>query len=96
MTRHIELKEGQTLSSSLFHEPMRVVTVQTNGDMWNLGLVGLQSERYRKVTLATADLDRVTIREEKYDYHGDARLRTCRAPRNWRRWRRPSAIALNA
>lgn len=36
--------EGQTLTGSLFHEPMRVETVAATGPaVWTLGLVGTQS-----------------------------------------------------
>ncbi len=48
--------EGQILRSSLFSEPMRVETVQAGGDgTWVLGLVGVSSERFRKVTLSAVD-----------------------------------------
>jgi len=48
--------EGQILRGSLFSEPMRVETVRAGGDgMWVLGLVGVSSERFRKVTLSDAD-----------------------------------------
>src|SRR5579875_3367435 len=43
------LREGQILTGPLFNEPMRVETVRSNGpDTWIAGLVGAQSERYRK------------------------------------------------
>jgi len=48
--------EGQILRGSLFSEPMRVETVRASGDgTWILGLVGVSSERFRKVTLGAAD-----------------------------------------
>ena len=47
--------EGQILRGSLFNEPMRVETVRAGGDgTWVLGLVGVSSERFRKVTLSAA------------------------------------------
>lgn len=54
---------------------MRVESVQTNGTAsWVLGLVGTQSERFRKVTLRAADLERLTIVEAGYSFDGDGRL----------------------
>jgi hypothetical protein len=55
MTCKFPMAIGKILTGSLFNEPMRVETVQVNGPAsWVLGLVGTQSERFRKVTL-TAD-----------------------------------------
>ncbi len=52
------LREGQILTGSLFNEPMRVETVRANGpDTWVAGLVGMQSEQFRKVTLTRHDLE---------------------------------------
>lgn len=51
------LATGQLLTGPHFSEPMRVETVQANGSTnWVVGLVGLQSERFRKVNLSAADL----------------------------------------
>ena len=69
------LKPGQVLSGSLFNEPMRVETVrQTAPDTWALGLVGTQSEKYRNVTLATRDLELLTILDTALTYDGDGKL----------------------
>ena len=47
------LHAGQVLTGPLFNEPMRVETVQPYGlASWVVGLVGIQSERFRKVTLS--------------------------------------------
>jgi hypothetical protein len=47
--------EGQILRGSFFSEPMRVETIRAGGDgTWVLGLVGVSSERFRKVTLSAA------------------------------------------
>lgn len=71
----ILLHEGQILIGPLFNEPMRVETVRANGpDTWVAGLVGTQSERFRKVTLTTRDLESLTIQEARPTYHGDGRL----------------------
>ncbi len=69
------LREGQILTGSLFSEPMRVETVRANGpDTWVAGLVGTQSERFRKVTLTTRDLESLTILDARHTYDGDGRL----------------------
>jgi len=69
------LREGQTLVGSLFNEPMRVVTVQVGGNgTWIVGLVGTQSERFRKVTLTVDDIHSLTIHDSDFSYDGDGRL----------------------
>lgn len=66
---------GQVLTGSLFNEPMRVETVTTNGEgSWVVGLVGTQSERFRKVTLTADDLARLTVFETQSEFNGDGRL----------------------
>jgi superfamily II DNA or RNA helicase len=69
------LREGQILTGPLFNEPMRVETVRSNGpDTWIAGLVGAQSERYRKVTLTSQDLERLVILDTTYRFDGNGRL----------------------
>jgi superfamily II DNA or RNA helicase len=69
------LREGQLLTGSLFNEPMRVETVRDNGNgTWVVGLVGTQSERFRKVTLTGQDLAGLTILDAGFSYDGDGRL----------------------
>jgi len=69
------LHEGQILTGSLFSEPMRVENVRPNGpDAWVAGLVGTQSERFRKVTLTTRDIEALTILDACPTYDGDGRL----------------------
>src|SRR2546422_3686781 len=54
---------------------MRVETVASNGsESWVVGLVGLQSEKFRKVTLTGADLDRLTVLDAEHSFDGDGRL----------------------
>jgi hypothetical protein len=54
---------------------MRVETVQANGpDTWVVGLVGTQSERFRKVTLTMRDLEKLAILDALHTYDGDGRL----------------------
>jgi superfamily II DNA or RNA helicase len=73
--RESVIKPGQIVTGSLFSEPMRVETVQANGPAsWIVGLVGTQSERFRKVTLSGADLEQLTILDSRHSFDGDGRL----------------------
>src|SRR3989441_244387 len=75
MTRLPPISPGQILTGSLFNEPMRVETVLANGPAsWVVGLVGTQSERFRKVTLTGTDLDRLTVLDAEHSFDGDGRL----------------------
>jgi superfamily II DNA or RNA helicase len=66
---------GQILTGPLFSEPMRVETVLANGpSSWVVGLAGTQSERFRKVTLSAADIDRLTVLDAVHSFDGDGRL----------------------
>ncbi|MBC7221196.1 DUF3883 domain-containing protein [Candidatus Bipolaricaulota bacterium] len=68
-------REGQTLAGPLFREPMRVETVRAEGpDTWVLGLVGMQSERFCRVTLTRRDLAELTISDTLPTYDGDGHL----------------------
>lgn len=74
-TESRSLREGQIVTGSLFSEPMRVERVADNGvDSWVVGLVGTQSERFRRVTLTKADLASLSIRDALLSYAGDGRL----------------------
>jgi superfamily II DNA or RNA helicase len=54
---------------------MRVETVSPSGsDTWTVGLVGAQTERFRKVRLTKEDLQGLTILEAGFRYDGDGRL----------------------
>ncbi len=69
------LSAGQILIGPLFNEPMRVETVQSNGAAsWILGLVGANSERFRKVTITAEDLLRLTVLDATHSFTGDGRL----------------------
>jgi len=58
---------GLVVTGPLFSEPMRVETVQANGPQgWVVGLVGTQSERFRKVTLSPEDVGRLTILQARH------------------------------
>src|SRR5438034_1096883 len=71
----ISLKPGQVLTGSLFSEPMRVETVRSHGnDAWIVGLVGTETERFRKVTLTPTELASLTILDTRHSFSGDGRL----------------------
>jgi len=75
MSNQQPIHEGQILTGALFNEPMRVETVRTNGpDTWAVGLVGLQTERFRNVTLTVKELASLTIQETTCSYDGDGQL----------------------
>ena len=75
MTRVHPVGQGEVLTGSLFSEPMRVETVHATGPAsWVVGLVGIQSERFRKVTLTTADLERLAVLDAHHSFDGDGRL----------------------
>lgn len=75
LTSSDPLREGCIVVGSLFSEPMRVETVRAGGEgTWTVGLVGTQSERFRKVTLTIRDLEGLTILDTGFTYRGDGRL----------------------
>ena len=75
MDRQPPVREGQVLRGPLFSEPMRVEAVRANGtDVWELGLAGTRTERYRRVTLTREDLGNLTIADTGFGYVGDGRL----------------------
>ena len=74
MNEHL-IQEGQIITGPLFNEPMRVETVNVSGDgMWVVGLVGTQSERFRKVSLSSIDFETLTIFDSTFSYDGDGHL----------------------
>ena len=69
------IRDGQILNGPLFNEPMRVETVRHNGSgSWVAGLVGTQTERFRRVTLSTDDIAGLAITDSSLSYDGDGRL----------------------
>ena len=69
------IQEGQILTGPLFAEPMQVETVRPNGPgAWVAGLVGLQSEQFRRVTLTSGDISNLAIADNSLSYVGDGRL----------------------
>jgi len=75
MTATTPLSVGQTLTGPLFNEAMRVETVAPAGaGSWVVGLVGLQTERFRRVTLSDADLAALTILGSASSFDGEGNL----------------------
>ncbi len=69
------IEPGQVLTGPLFNEPMRVETIRQGGnDTWVLGLVGVQTERFRSVTLTSQDIKTLRIQAAAHTYSGDAAL----------------------
>ena len=75
MSETAPLRVGQTLIGPLFNEPMRVETVSAAGDSsWVVGLVGAQSERFRRVTMSESDLAAISILDAEMAFNGDGNL----------------------
>src|SRR4030066_1104544 len=75
MSDNPPISEGQILQGPLFNEPMRVETVKEHdNNTWILGLVGKNTEQFRKVTLTKKDLEGITIIDTSYRYDGDGRI----------------------
>lgn len=71
----LPLAEGQIVSGALFNEPMRVETVRQNGtDSWVVGLSGVRTEKFRKVTLTRRDIESLQVSRLIPTYAGDGRL----------------------
>jgi hypothetical protein len=65
-------EEGQVLTGPQFSEPMRVETVRADGpSSWVLGVVGIKTERFRRVALTAADLAQITIQSATLAFDGD-------------------------
>lgn len=71
------LTPGKIITGPFFNEPVRVETVSGNGqDSWTIGLVGTQTERFRRVTLTADDLELLRIYDISPTYQGNGRLLT--------------------
>ena len=71
----LPLVEGQVVTGTLFSEPMRVETVRESGQgTWVVGLSGVNTERFRKVTLTAADLQQLQIQKPHFTYEGDGHI----------------------
>src|SRR4030065_673994 len=75
MSEKQPLSEGQILTGPLFEEPLRVETIRTgSAEVWVVGLVGIQSERFRNVTLNSQYISDLSILDVKKSFNGDGRL----------------------
>ena len=75
MTEQAAPSPGQILVGPLFNEPMRVETLQAHGAAsWIVGVVGTNSERFRKVTMTAGDLESLTVLDPHHTFDGDGRL----------------------
>ena len=75
LSAEVPMREGQVLTGPLFSEPMHVETVRAIGPgIWAAGLVGQRSERFRRVTLTSADIATLSIADSSLSYDGDGRL----------------------
>ena len=75
MSADAPIRDGQILSGALFSEPMRVESVRANGaGSWVAGLVGMRTERFRRVALGTDDIAGLAITDSSLSYDGDGRL----------------------
>ena len=73
-------EEGQILTDPQFSEPVRVETVKADGAAgWVLGVVGIKSERFRRVTLSEADLAQLTVQSATLAFDGDPALLRARS-----------------
>lgn len=70
-----DVRPGQVLTGPLFNEPVRVETVQpAAAGAVTLGVVGLTTERFRKVALTPADLAGLHVVTATSDFAGDGAL----------------------
>ena len=75
LTINDTLREGQILTGPLFSEPVRVVTVRSNGvGSIEAGLVGQRTEVFRQVTLTSADIAALAIADTTLSYDGEGHL----------------------
>jgi superfamily II DNA or RNA helicase len=69
------LQPGCTIEGSQFSEPMRVETLQTEGDgRLVLGLVGTRTQIFRRVQLSAQELDGLKILPAEFTFRGDGGL----------------------
>jgi len=68
-------REGQTLSGTLFSEPMRVETVRPAGEnQWSLGLVGVKTGKFIRVNLSEEQFCQLEVISDTPTYAGDGKL----------------------
>lgn len=70
-----DLAAGQMISGPLFSEPMRIESVSNHvASMVTLGLVGVHTEHFRRVTLTEADLLSLQVYSSLYSFTGNGAL----------------------
>ncbi len=70
-----DLSPGLVIIGPLFSEPMRIETVAKNAnDTWSLGLVGAQTEKFRRVTLSATELSEMTIFDSAPSFEANSQL----------------------
>lgn len=75
MTGGFPLVPGQILKGPLFAEPVRVVTVESHGDeSWTVGVAGIQTERFRQVSLSLDQLKSLTVVDAGCTYDADGQV----------------------
>ena len=71
----LRLHINQTISSPLFNEPMKVLTITPGGnEVYVLGLVGTKSQTFRQVNLTEHQIEELDIIDSSYTYAGNANL----------------------
>ena len=69
------IRVGQIIRGRAFNEPMRVVTaLPVGGGVWEAGLVGQQTQRFRQVTLTAQDIAGLEAAAAVPTFEGDGRL----------------------
>ncbi len=75
MATDTSIQQDQIVTGPMFNEPMRVVIVRPNGaDSVEAGLVGLETNEFRSVTLTTSDIANLKITDPHPTYDGDGNL----------------------
>jgi len=69
------IREGQVLQGPLFNEPMRVIKAQADtAGTWTIDAAGVNTEKFRHITLNPDQIAILSISEAAFDYHGDGKL----------------------
>ena len=75
MVTATSLEEGQVITGPLFNEPMRVVVARPSGtDSIEVGLEGLETSGFRRVTLTSDDISNLKVTDPHPTYDGDGNL----------------------
>lgn len=72
---HLPLAEGQIVTGTIFNEPMRVETIRKHGaGRWEVGFVGVQTERFRRVTLNLDEISKLEVARSSFSYEAEGHL----------------------